>query len=67
MPRRSLGLLLVLIGLGLIALSLLADMIGIGAQAGIIGWKQILGAAAGLIIAGAGARMALRRGDRGAA
>jgi len=67
MPRKSLGLLLVLVGLGLIAMSLLADTFGIGAQPGIIGWKQILGAVVGFLIGAAGARMALRPGDGGAA
>jgi hypothetical protein len=54
MSARNLGIIIVVIGILVIALSLGADMIGLGAQPGILGWKQILGAAAGLIIAFAG-------------
>ena len=50
MSTRVLGIGLILGGVLVIAVSLLADVIGLGAQPGIIGWKQILGAAAGLVI-----------------
>ena len=50
MSTRVLGIGLILGGVLVIAVSLLADFIGLGAQAGIIGWKQILGAAIGLVI-----------------
>lgn len=50
MSTRLLGMGLMVIGLIIAAVSLLADVMGIGAQPGMIGWKQILGAAIGLVI-----------------
>jgi len=50
MSTRVLGIGLILGGILVIAAALLADVIGLGAQPGIIGWKQILGAAIGLVI-----------------
>ena len=47
MSKRTLSILLIAAGVLLILVSLLADTIGVGAQPGIIGWKQILGAAIG--------------------
>lgn len=45
---------LVVAGAALTAASLLADAIGLGGQAGIIGWKQWLGASAGVVLLGIG-------------
>lgn len=49
-----------IVGLALGAVSLLADVLAIGAQPGVVGWKQILGAVVGLAIAAAGAVMVSR-------
>ena len=57
MGNRPLGVILVIVGIALAALSLLADVIGIGGQPGIIGWKQVLGTVAGIVFAVVGALM----------
>jgi len=61
--RRTALWLLLVVGAVLAATSLLADPIGLGGQAGIIGWKQWLGAAAGVALVGVGLTLA-RRGRR---
>ena len=43
-PLSSLGVL----GLIAVGISLLADMLGYGAQPGIVGWKQVLGGVLGV-------------------
>jgi hypothetical protein len=43
-----------------LAVSLLADRIGIGAMPGILGWKQILGAGVGLVLLVGGVMFARR-------
>jgi hypothetical protein len=48
MTNKQWGALLLVAGIVILAISLLADVIGVGAQPGIIGWKQILGAVIGL-------------------
>ncbi len=58
--RRTALWLLVAAGAALVAASLLADAIGLGGQAGIIGWKQWLGAAAGVGLTGVGLLLARR-------
>jgi hypothetical protein len=50
MSKRTLGIVMIAAGALLILVSLLADTIGIGAEPGIIGWKQILGAVAGAAV-----------------
>ncbi len=50
MSKRTMGLMLIALGAVGLVVSLAADVIGIGNQAG-IGWKQILGAVVGLIVA----------------
>jgi len=45
------GWLLVVAGLALVVISLLADNLGLGGQPGMVGWKQWLGAAVGLLAA----------------
>lgn len=49
MSNKTLGLTLLLVGILVLAVSLLADVIRIGAQPGVIGWKQTIGAVAGLV------------------
>jgi len=62
---KSLGILMAVLGLGVVAVSLLADRLGVGAMPGIIGWKQILGAGIGLFLMAGGALIALRRASSG--
>ena len=65
MSTRVVGLGLILGGGLVIAASLLADVIGLGAQPGIIGWKQVLGAIAGLGISVVGIIASARRRNAG--
>ena len=53
MSKRTVGILLIVLGLVLLIVSLAADAFGIGSEAG-IGWKQILGAVVGILIAAGG-------------
>jgi hypothetical protein len=67
MSTKSLGVVLVVLGLVLAAISLLADVLGLGADPGIIGWKQLLGAGVGVLIMIGGAVLFVRgRGGRAA-
>ena len=50
MSKRTLGIALIILGLLLAIVSLAADALGIGNGAG-IGWKQILGAVIGVLVA----------------
>jgi len=53
------AIILIVAGLVFLAVSILADAIGIGADAGVIGWKQYSGAAVGLMLIFFGAHLAL--------
>jgi hypothetical protein len=61
MAVRSRSVALVVIGVALALISVLADMVGVGSGLG-FGWKQIVGTALGVVIAGAGV-WGLRAGD----
>jgi len=61
MSNRTLGLGLVLLGILVTVASLLADALGIAAQPGVLGWKQILGAVVGAAISVAGVFIFVRR------
>ncbi len=50
MSKRTIGYVLILLGVIILVLSLAADAIGIGGSPG-IGWKQLTGAAVGLLVA----------------
>jgi len=63
MSRRTFGLIALGVGLGLLAVSLLADRISLGGMPGVFGWKQMLGAGVGLLILMVGALIARERGD----
>ena len=64
MSRRAMGILALVVGLALLAASLLADRIGLGGMPGVFGWKQILGAGIGLVlVVGGGAILAGRSGS----
>jgi hypothetical protein len=53
MNKKTLGIILLLVGIVLVILSLAADMIGIGGSAG-FGYKQIAGTVVGVVVAVAG-------------
>ena len=60
------AIILIVAGLLLLSVSILADMIGIGANTVVIGWKQYSGAAVGLVLVFFGAHLALHHsGGRG--
>jgi hypothetical protein len=59
------GIVLGAVGLVILAASLLADRIGIGSMPGVLGWKQILGAGAGLLLLAVGVMLARRRASSG--
>jgi len=61
MTRRSFGLGLIVIGVVEVAISLLADVIGVGYYPSAIGWVQITGAIIGLVIALVGVRAAMKK------
>jgi hypothetical protein len=53
MSKGTLGILIIILGLLLVIASLAADALGIGNEAG-IGWKQVLGAVVGVLVAAGG-------------
>jgi hypothetical protein len=50
MGRKGRSVALVLAGLGLVALSVLADAVGIGNGDYVFGWEQMLGVAVGMTV-----------------
>ena len=50
MSKRTIGILLIILGVVVLIVSLAADVIGIGNGTG-LGWKQIVGAVVGFLIA----------------
>ena len=62
MSRKAWGLAGVVLGIAVLAVSLLADRIGVGAMPGVLGWKQILGGGVGLALAVVGGAELPRRG-----
>ena len=50
MSKRTIGVVLIVLGEVVLVVSLFADVIGIGNEVG-ISWKQILGAVVGAIVA----------------
>jgi hypothetical protein len=58
MGVRAQSLILMVVGAVIFAVCLLADMIGIGADQTIIGWKQYSGAVVGLMLVFFGAHVA---------
>ena len=49
MSKRIIGYIVIVLGIAALILSLAADAIGIGGSPG-IGWRQLTGAAVGLIV-----------------
>jgi len=58
--KKAIGFVLLVAGLIVLAVSLLADALGIGGG-GVFGYKQILGAAAGAVAIIAGLILALKK------
>ncbi len=52
--QKNIGRTLFSVGILLLVVSLLADVIGLGRVPDVFGWKQIVGAVAGLGLAGIG-------------
>ena len=61
MSTKTIGIALIAIGVLVLAVSLLADYIGLGSVPAGIGWKQLLGAGIGLVVAVVGVVLTLRK------
>ena len=57
--KKTVGIVLLVVGIIVLALSLLADSIGIGGSSG-FGYKQIVGAVVGVVVVGAGLVVTIR-------
>lgn len=66
MDLRIQSLALMIVGILVVAISMLADVIGIGANPVVIGWKQYFGAAIGIMLILFGAHLTIHHviGDR---
>ena len=60
MSKKTIGFLLIILGVVVLVVSLTADVTGLG-EGTAIGWKQILGTVAGVIIALDGVWLALNK------
>jgi predicted phage tail protein len=60
MSKKTIGFLLIILGVVVLVVSLTADVTGLGPGNG-IGWKQILGAVIGVIVALGGVWLALNK------
>jgi hypothetical protein len=59
MSKRTVGVVLVALGVELIVVSLFADTLGIGCNMAVFGWKQILGTVVGAVVTLGGVLLAL--------
>ena len=50
MTNKTIGIIAIILGILLAAVSLLADVLGLGGDLTTIGWKQLLGAGAGILV-----------------
>jgi len=60
MSKRTIGFLLIILGVVVLVVSLAADVIGIGGMPG-FGWKQILGTVVGVLVALGGVWLAVNK------
>jgi len=60
MYKRTFGFVLVFLGVVMLVVSLAADILGLGNVIG-IGWKQILGAVVGILVAVGGGWLASKK------
>ena len=51
MSKKTSALLYIVVGILLVIVSLAPDFIGLGADPSVIGWKQLVGMAVGVVIA----------------
>ena len=61
MSTKTIGIALIIIGVLVLAVSLLADYIGLGSGPAGIGWMQLIGVGVGLVVAVVGIVLALRQ------
>lgn len=64
MNKKQLGQLLIIGGTAIGLLSLLADVLGLGGDPSVIGWKQLLGAGAGLVVLVIGVWLTIKAKDQ---
>lgn len=50
MNKKNVGTLFIIVGIIIGAVSLLADVLGLGGNLAVFGWKQILGAGVGVLL-----------------
>ncbi len=50
MTNKTIGIIVIILGVLLAAVSLLADVLGLGGDPNAIGWKQLLGAGLGVLV-----------------
>lgn len=62
MSPRTIGMILIAVGVVVALASLLADTLGLGSSIGIFGARQLIGIIAGIVIAGIGVVLYLRAG-----
>ncbi len=60
MSQKTLGIILVVLGIVLLVVAVFADSLGVGARHG-FGWKQIVGSIAGVVVAVVGAWLTRRK------
>lgn len=65
MRRKSIGIVLLVIGVLILLVSALADVVGLGADPQVFGYRQIAGAAVGAAIAVVGGVVYWRVGGQG--
>ena len=59
MSKKTIGYIVIVLGIAVLVVSLSADALGIGSAPG-IGWRQLTGAAVGLLVALGGLDLALK-------
>lgn len=60
MDKKYTGISIIIIGAAITIISLIADVIGLGGDPSVIGWKQLLGAGVGVVIIAAGLWLTLK-------
>ncbi|RPJ25448.1 MAG: hypothetical protein EHM33_14510 [Chloroflexi bacterium] len=50
MTKKTLGLVLIVLGIVLLGISLAADQLGVGTAVGVMGWKQWTGTVVGALL-----------------
>jgi len=60
MDKKYTGISIIIIGAAIAIISLIADVIGLGGDPSVIGWKQLLGAGVGVVIIAVGLWLTLK-------